>query len=171
MKFSSRQEVAAPQAVVFRALTDFDRFERLARERGVEVSRTGSVTEPGPGMAFSVKGHYRGRQRSLRSEISTFAPDEVLGLDAETSGLLCHARVDLAEMARRRTRIIVGLDLRPATFRGRVLLQSLKLGKSALARRFDTRVAQLARLLESRCAEINDAADRPDRRPEASTRS
>lgn len=170
MKFSSRQELAAPPAHVFRALTDFDRFEDLARGRGVEVTRS-PATDPGPGMGVTIRGVYRGRQRSLRSEIVVFEPDQALGLDAQTRGLDCQARVTLAETASRSTRMIVGLDLRPASFSGRVLLQSLKLGKSALARRFDTRVAQLARLLEARCAEISADADRPDRRPEASARS
>lgn len=171
MKFSSRQEVAAPQAVLFSALTDFSRFERLARDHDVEMRRAGPVQEPGLGMSFVVRGVYRGRQRSLRSEISVFEPDGALGLDAETGGLFCHARVDLAEMTRLRTRMTVGLDLRPASFAGRLLVQSLKLGKPALARRFETRAAQLARLLETRCAEISDAEDRRDRRPEASARS
>ena len=171
MRFSSRQELAAPQAAVFSALTDFDRFERLARKHGAEVTRHGPVKGPGPGMRFSIRGFYRGRERSLHSEISLFAPDETLGFDAKAAGLHCQARADLAEMTLRRTRIIVGLELRPVSFSGRLLLRSLKLGKSRLARRFDTRVGQLARLLEASCAEASAVSDRRDKRPGASARS
>ncbi|MEO1026387.1 MAG: SRPBCC family protein, partial [Pseudomonadota bacterium] len=59
-------------------------------------------------------------------------------------GLECMGVVDLVALSKARTRMLVSLDLKPTTLSSRLMVQSLRLAKGSLNRRFKARVAQFA---------------------------
>jgi hypothetical protein len=60
--------------------------------------------------------------------------------------------VEVVAMSARRTRMHVASEVAPLSLAARLLLQSLKLAKARVSRRYDKRVAQLAAEIEARHA-------------------
>lgn len=150
MKFSAREDIAAPIEQVFEALCDFEAFERLAMRRGVQLQRIDSLTRPGVGMRWHVQYKMRGRKRAFDLELTGFdVPNQML-FDARSSGMEAVFSVDLMALSRNRTRLSVALDMTPLTLSARLLVQSLKLAKSNLNKRFKERVSDYAKTLEDR---------------------
>jgi len=148
MKYSTREDIEAPIEVVFAALSDFETFERSAMRRGAEVvrreARHGRETVPGWEIAFP----FRGKRRELTAALVEFEGPTRLRLDSESSGLNGQLAIDLVALSRNRTRLGVQLELRPRTLSARLMLQSLKLAKANLTRRFRLRVANFATSVE-----------------------
>ena len=150
MKFSKREDIEAPLDVVFRAVSDFRSFERAALRRGIEVSRRDELEQPAPGMAWAARAPIRGKLRDIALRLTSYAPSTALAMFAESAGMLAVVTVDLVALARNRTRVQVGLEMTGTTMASRLLLQSLKLGKAALDRRFAARIADFAIEIETR---------------------
>lgn len=150
MKLSKRQDIEAPLATVFEAVSNFPSIERAALRRGIEVARMDDLPSPGPGMAWTAKAPIRGRMRDIAIRLTGYQPATELRLVAEASGITADVTVDLMELSRGRTRMQVGIDLRATTIPARILLQSAKLAKSSLERRFARRLAEFAADIESR---------------------
>ena len=150
MKFSTREDISAPIDQVFQALCDFEAFERLAMRRGAELRRTDTMTRPGVGMQWHVTYSMRGRERTFDLELTGFdAPNQMI-FDAKSSGIDARFTVDLLALSQSRTRMAVALEMSPLNLPARLLVQSLKLAKSTLSKRFKDRVADYARGLEDR---------------------
>ena len=73
-----------------------------------------------------------------------------LSLKGSGSGIDGLMAVELVALSPRRTRISVALNLSPTGLTGRLLLQSLKLARGKLNKRFKLRLADYARLTEER---------------------
>jgi uncharacterized protein YndB with AHSA1/START domain len=149
MKFSTKEDIEAPIDQVFRMVTDFDRLERSALRRGAEVRRTDSLTAKGPGMKWSAVFKFRGKQRHVDLELLTYEPPHGMVCHAEASGLDAVVRLELVALSRRRTRMSLETELKPNTLTARLFVQSLKLARSKLNRRYHLRVAEYARELEN----------------------
>ncbi|MFV0492632.1 MAG: SRPBCC family protein [Pseudorhodobacter sp.] len=150
MKFSTREDIEAPVEHVYDVLSDIDGWERNALRRGAELRRSDTLTTLGPGMAWSIAFDYRGRKRTLDITATEIVPNETMvfsGMSAPVDGFLS---LDLAEMGLRRTRLIVGLEIRPRTLAARLFIQSLRLAKRKLDRRFAQRVAVICGDIEAR---------------------
>jgi hypothetical protein len=65
-------------------------------------------------------------------------------------GLEVDMIVELVALSRGRTRLSVDLDLKPKSISARLLVQSLKLAKANLSKKFHLRIADYARDLEDR---------------------
>ncbi len=150
MKFSTREDIEAPLDVVFAALSDFEAWERGAMRRGAEVIRTDRLTEPGPGMGWHVEFIYRGKLRKLDIALAEILPGQRVVLDGQGAPAEGRLELDLVEMGPRRTRVTVGFEIKPRTLAARLFLQSLKLAKSKVNRRFELRVARMAAEIEDR---------------------
>ena len=150
MKFSGRHDIEAPIDRVFAALSDFDAHERSALRRGVQVNRIDMMTSPVPGMTWAAKVRFRGRIRDITVSLARFDPPEVIYYDVEGSGLLGQFTVDLVALSKARTRLIAALDVRPMSMSGRLIIQSLRLIKASLTRRFKARVHEYAEHLAGR---------------------
>ncbi|MCF6329308.1 MAG: hypothetical protein L3J02_05870, partial [Henriciella sp.] len=70
--------------------------------------------------------------------------------DAESQGLNGVLNLELLALSSGRTRLSVKLNLAPKTLPARLLVQSLKLAKSNLNKRFKWRVAEYAKKVEDR---------------------
>lgn len=150
MKLSAREDIAAPMAHVFEAVTDIAALERAALRRGIDVVRVdGGGGPPGVGAAWDLGFDYRGARRRARTEITGWNPGEQVLFVAEGEGVRAMGEIDLTALAKARTRLVVGLDLRPETLRARLLLQSFRLARTALLARFRDRVAEYARKIEN----------------------
>mmetsp|Transcript_27558 Transcript_27558/g.51069 ORF Transcript_27558/g.51069 Transcript_27558/m.51069 type:complete len:156 (-) Transcript_27558:1173-1640(-) len=150
MKFSSREDIDAPIDQVFAALCDFEGFERQAMRRGAEVQRLDAMAEPGVGMCWKVAFTMRGRKRNLNLEMVRFDVPNEMVFSAKSPGMDGVFSVELMALSRSRTRMSIALELAPLNLSARLLVQSLKLAKSTLSKRFKLRVAEYAKTLEER---------------------
>ncbi len=148
MKFVTEQIVASPREVVFAALTDFARFEREAASSGVELHRSDTLTRPGPGMRWRARFELRGRKHELMAELRRINhPSDIL-LSGKVGGLEGELAFDLAETAVNETRLMVEMNLRARSITAKLLLQSVKLARANVARRFRRRVNTFCRQTE-----------------------
>ncbi|MEI4473087.1 SRPBCC family protein [Frigidibacter sp. MR17.24] len=150
MKFSTKEDIEAPAEFVFAELSDFDGFERLARSRGAQVRRLDRLPAPGKGMSWELSFRWRGRERSLVADLTTYDRPRDIRFDATSTGFDLTLAIGLQALSPRRTRIAVALELTPKTLASRILMQSVKLGKSRLERKFETRVRMMAEEIEFR---------------------
>ena len=149
MKLSGREDIDAPIAKVWSVVTDFDALELLALRRGVEVSRTGVV----PAISWKTAFDLRGKRRKVQIRLQRLERPSHLGVSftsspAEGSGLL-----ELIELGPNRTRMTVSVEVKPRTLAARLLLQSLKLARGRVNKRFNQRLAQFARQVALKVAE------------------
>ncbi|NIZ60930.1 hypothetical protein DL239_08075 [Sedimentitalea sp. CY04] len=154
MKFVSKEDIEAPIAEVFSVLSEFEGFERSAIRRGVEVHRIGDVAAPSSGLAWDVTFSFRGKSRDMHLVLTEYDPVTGMHLSADGGGVEGGLNVELLALSPGRTRMVVTLDLSPKTLSGRLLVQSLKLAKSKLTKRFKKRVAEFAKLTEERLSRI-----------------
>ncbi len=150
MELTSKEDVDAPLAEVFAAISDFASFERSAIRRGVEVQRLSDDPTPQVGMAWDVRADFRGKPRELRLELSNYEPTTLIALKGESNSLSGRGQIELLALSPRRTRLSVKVKIEAKTLSGRLLLQSLKLARSKVNKRFKHRVAEFASLTEDR---------------------
>ncbi len=148
MIFSTKEDIEAPLEHVFGVVSDFDRFERLALRRGAEVSRMDSLREPGLGMAWDIAFQMRGKRREIEIELTEYDPPNRMLFESRSPGMGGHLIVDLVALSRHRTRLGLELELKPQTLSMRLLVQSLKLAKGNLNKKFKVRVAEYAKAME-----------------------
>ncbi|MBD3664719.1 SRPBCC family protein [Sulfitobacter sp. TSTF-M16] len=152
MKFSTREDIEAPVEAVFDMLCDFERFERSAMRRGAEVQRMDDLRVPGVGMTWRAAFNFRGKKRELELEMVTLDRPNEMVLESMSPGLIGQMSFEMMALARNRTRLLVQLELKPLTLSARLLVQSFKLAKTSLTRKYKARVADYAKGMEERYA-------------------
>lgn len=150
MKFSTREDIEAPIDHVFLMASDFDGFERSALRRGVSVQPRETLSQPGAERGWDIGFKFRGKQRDVSAELVSFDSPNAMVFVVAAKTMHADVTVDLMPLSRGRTRLSFGVDLRPANMRGRLKIQSLKLAKANLMRRFRLRVANFATEVEDR---------------------
>lgn len=158
MQFNAKEDVEAPIDFVFEQLSDFQSFERSALRRGAEVQRIDTKRNIGPGMAWDAAFKLRGRRREIQIELTEYDPPNGMVVSSRSPAMGGHFKVDLVALSRGRTRMSFEIDLKPKTLSSRLLVQSLKLARSNLSRRFRNRVAGFAEELEDRHKKMNSSA-------------
>jgi uncharacterized protein YndB with AHSA1/START domain len=148
MELTASEDIEAPQEQVFAALSDFDAVERQVMRRGIEITRL--AEETGTGLAWQTKFTFRGKPRQAHISLVTSTAPERLKFHSVTGGLESDLTLDLIALSRNRTRITVTSVLMPKTLSARLLVQSLKLAKGGIDKRFRARMADLASGLETR---------------------
>lgn len=150
MRFSTQEDIETPIEYAFGQLSDFGAFERVVLRRGAEVTRIDTLSEPAPGMMWDARVTLRGRRRRIRTELSEFTPPGLMLFEAQSEGFDATFRVELLALSRRRTHVVVTLDLRPRSITARLLLQSARLAKNKLNRSYKKRVAGYLAEIEAR---------------------
>ncbi len=148
MKISTRQEVDRPAAEVFAALSDYAYFEEILRARGVEIARVRDGDADGLGTAWEAGTTIRGHAISVRTEVTEFARNERIVSETRGGGLEATAEFAVESTGPGRSRLRIGIEVRPVSLAGRMLLQPLKLAKATISERLDRRVAEFARMVE-----------------------
>ncbi|MBV0913217.1 SRPBCC family protein [Anianabacter salinae] len=150
MKFSVREDVDAPIADVFAMATDFDRFERQAMRRGIEVRRTDAAGMPGLGSEWLLLAKFRGKDRKIKARIEEFDRPNGLRILSGSGGIDGAIDAEFLPLSPRRTRVSFAVDLTASTLSGRLLLQSLKFARGTIQRRLEARIASFKQAAEDR---------------------
>lgn len=150
MKLTSKKDIEGSIDKVWAAMSDFEAWERAAMRRGAEVSRTDTLQRPAVGMAWLTRFIYRGKERKVEVKLTEMSPRTVLGFDAVSSVVEAETRVELIEMSAKRTRIHVSMEVKPRSLGARLFLQSLRLARNKVDRKFDSRIDKLATEMEQR---------------------
>lgn len=150
MHLSSRTDIEAPIAFVYGVLADFDAWERAGLRRGADISRTDKLRSPGPGMAWSVRFRFRGRDRALDIRLTGLEPEQKLAFAGKGKLVDGDMVLELMSLSPRRTRLILHLDVRPLTLGARLFLQSVKFAKGRVQARLNNRLASFAREIAAR---------------------
>lgn len=150
MKLSGRTDIGASLSAAFAFLTDFEGWERAALRRGADVTRTDKLKVPGPGMTWHVRFAWRGRERELQIKVVTMDPAGHLTLAFDGPAVEGHLNAELVAMAVSRTRLLMQVEAKPRTLAARLFIQSLKLAKTRVQKRYDGRLAQIAADIEAR---------------------
>lgn len=157
MNFSSQEDIDAPIDEVFSMLAEFESFERAALRRGIDVRRHSEELVPGVGASWDATFSLRGAERDVTLEVAEFERPNKMRFDADSQGLDSVLTVDLMALSASQTRMTVALDLTPKTLPARLLVQSLKLAKSNLNKRFSGKVADFSRSMEGRSRKARNA--------------
>lgn len=150
MQFSAQEDIEVPIDAVFAMVADFERFERMAMRRGIEVRRTIGSGAPYTGTTWEIELAVRGKPRQISIVLSECDAPSMMRFQASSKGLNGDTLVELLALSQRRTRLSVQTSLKARTLPARLLLQSLKLGQSRFRRQFQTRLGDFAREIEER---------------------
>lgn len=150
MQFTSKENIEVPIEQVFEMLTDFERHVRSAMRRGAEVTRTDKLSAPGVGVGWDLAFEFRGKQREMHLKVTEFDRPYEMTLEATLQGIDSTINLQLVALSKTLTRFNVTTNIRPKTLSARLLVQSLKLAKSNITKRFDGRMASTARDMEDR---------------------
>ena len=150
MKLATKKDIEAPIAKVWAALSDYEAWERSAMRRGVDVERTDKLTKPGPGMSWTSRFAYRARTRKADMKLTEMTGPGLLAFTLASDAVDVATKVELIEMSARRTRMHLTAEVKPRSLGARLFLQSLRLARAKVARKFDAKVGQLALELETR---------------------
>ncbi len=150
MKFSTREDIEAPLEYVFSQVSDFAGLERSALRRGADVQRVDQLSVPGPGMIWDTAFDLRGKRRNARLELIQYDPPNGMRFSSGSAAMNGDLVLELVALSRGRTRLSLEAELLPQNLSARLLVQSLKLAKSNLTKRYEMRIATYARDLEDR---------------------
>lgn len=154
MRLSAREDIDAPIDQVFAVLSDFDQVEAAARKRGISVERSSNVTPPAPGMTWGAQFAFRGKPREATVSLTEIQRPNLLVFDSASGGLETQVRMELVEVSASKTRVMIKADMSPKTLAARLLVQSLKLAKANVEKRFKSRFGDVARLVEDRARDV-----------------
>lgn len=152
MEFKARQDIDAPIATVFREVTNFSAFERQALRRGADVQRRDTLEQPAAGLGWDLKFSFRGKERHITAEITEFDQPNGYRVQSVASSIDADLVVDLLPLSRGRTRMTITMTLGANTLGGKLMLQSLRVAKSNLNKRFVDRVDRFASEVSDRYA-------------------
>lgn len=150
MQFTGKEDIEAPIERVFEEITDFQGFERSALRRGADVKRTDSLGVPGVGMSWHAAFRLRGKQRHVDVTLIDYDPPNGITLGLRSASLEAQLVVDLVALSRGRTRMGISLVLQARSLTARLMMQSLKLARNNLTKRFKLRLVDYAMEVEER---------------------
>jgi carbon monoxide dehydrogenase subunit G len=152
MKLNGRTDIGAPIAFVFASLSDFEAWERVALRRGADVHRTDKLRVPAPGMTWQARFAWRGRERQLQVKLTALTPDTGLEIAFDGPSITGTLKIELVELSARRTRMMMHVEAKPRTLAARLFIQSMKLAKRRVQKRYDARLVAIAQEIEQRFA-------------------
>jgi hypothetical protein len=83
-------------------------------------------------------------------KVMDMAPEHRLAFECIGTPAEGDLMIEMAEMGPRRTRLVATLEIRPRTLAARLFLQSLRLAKAKVTRRFALRLSQVSADIEDR---------------------
>ncbi|SNT76476.1 SRPBCC family protein [Paracoccus seriniphilus] len=149
MKFSARFDIDSQADALFDSIADFSRFERMMMGRGATVTRIDPAQQQGIGMGWLIGFLWRGRSRDLRLEVTRFDRPERLSLAGHSDSLDIRIDATVIALSKSRSRLIFECEIRPRNMKARLMLQTAKLGKSQLDRKFERRVAEFLQEIQA----------------------
>jgi hypothetical protein len=148
MKISAREDIQTSISAVFARLTDFATHEAVAARRGVAVERLSLPQARADRPAWKAVFQYGGREREVTVEVSDLHEPDFFKSEIRYQGIDATFDIELVPLAKTRTRMIVGLELKPRSIKAKFVVQSLKIAKGSIQRRIENRLKSFARELE-----------------------
>lgn len=136
MKFSTREDTDQPAEKLFEALSDFSTLERLLLRRGAMVRRIDGKD------AWQIGFDWRGKARHLNVTLNENVPPERLAFTGQSDQFDLYLQLTVVPLTPSKSRLIFELDVTPRGMKARLLLQTAKLTKHQLDRKFSQRVAE-----------------------------
>ena len=136
MEFQAKEDIEAPIDRVFAALSDINGIERQALRRGIKVRRITPHDAPEAGMRWNAGFKFRGRDMTADVLLARFDAPEAMMFEGQSGGLDTTFQIDLTALSPGRTRMAITAALLPRTLSARLLVQSLKLAKGRVTRKF-----------------------------------
>ncbi|MBM9593264.1 SRPBCC family protein [Roseitranquillus sediminis] len=152
MRFEAEAEVARPVEAVWGEVSDFGRWEWLARDRGARLERADNLDRPGAGMTWRGAVDLAGKERTFEVLVDRHDPPHLLGGVVRVGGATGTATVRLEPLGPGRTRLEAVVDLTAEGLSGRLLIQSLRLIRGQIDTRVERRMQAFAREVEERTA-------------------
>ena len=148
MKFVATEDIAAPVEAAWARIADFDRFEDRIGRRVEGLTRS----PPGPveiGTTWRARADVNGKVRAVEVALVRLDAPHAMVLEGGTEGLRVRIEAVLEPLGERRSRLTVATEARARTLSARLLLQSAKLARATMAKRYKARIAALASELET----------------------
>lgn len=152
MQITATEDIAASIDHVFAELTDYAALERQALRRGIDVRRRFKGTAPEIGEGWEARFRFRGKERDAQIRLETQDAPNALAFTGTSGGLETRTAIDLVPLSPNRTRVNVVFKMVPSTLSARLLVQSFKLARSNINKRFQKRMAGYARDIEGKVA-------------------
>lgn len=140
MKFTGNTDINAGISETFTAFADFEVFERHALRSGAKIARTDDLTEPGSGMMWDVALEFRGKARKIGVELVDYDPPNCLDFEASADGFDATIEVELVALSASQTRANISFDVRARSLAAKLALQTARLTKGSLNKRFRKRL-------------------------------
>jgi carbon monoxide dehydrogenase subunit G len=150
MKFTAQEDIEAPIDAVFRAVSNFNAIERSALRRGAHIQRVDRKTHPSTSIAWDVGFSFRGKKRDMLIELTEFDEPNRLLAQSLSGGIEGEISVNLVALSKNRTRMAMEIDIQPKNLSARLMVQSMRLAKTRLTKRFRLKVAGYAADIEDR---------------------
>ncbi len=142
MKFSTRRDVDLAAEALFRAASNFHAIERMLVRRGATVRRLDDLAAPGVGMRWLIGFDWRGRHREVTAEVARLDAPVAMVINATSDQLDLVIRMTVVALTRTKSRLIFETEARPRSMKARLMLQTAKLGKAQLDRKFARRIGE-----------------------------
>ncbi|SDZ19160.1 Polyketide cyclase / dehydrase and lipid transport [Jannaschia faecimaris] len=147
MKFVATEDVAAPIDAVWARVCDLEAFERRAAQRVGGIRRNPSGP-PGQGTEWTGTAEIMGKTRAITVTAATLAAPTQLVAEAVTDGMNITIQVELVGLGPRLTRLTVTSEGKARSLTARLMLQSAKLARKTMAKRYKARIADFASRVE-----------------------
>ena len=118
--------------------------------RGAAVRRVDPAHEPGAGMAWDIAFDLRGKRRELRLDVAQFDRPEKIMIRGLSEPLDIALEMTVIALTRSKSRLMFEVEVKPRNMRARLMLQTAKLGKAQLDRKFADRVGAFLSDLSAR---------------------
>lgn len=139
MQLSTRHDVDMPADILFDGIADFDRIERMMIRRGAKVVRV--APSDGSPMAWDLTFDWRGRKREMRMAVTRFDRPSTIEMQGVSDSFSVVLLANVVALSRTRSRLMLSADMEARTLKARLLLQTAKLTRGNLERKFGERVA------------------------------
>ncbi|MGB3409526.1 MAG: SRPBCC family protein [Jannaschia sp.] len=147
MKFVAVEDISAPIETVWAKVSDFDGFQRRVSARAGDIRRTpdGPVSQ---GTTWSGRATFNGKTRDVTVVVMELSGPVSMALEGGTDGMTITVEIALEALSARATRLTVTSQAKARTLAARLMLQSAKLARQTLAKRYKGRVAAFAESVE-----------------------
>lgn len=149
MQFTSVQDINAPLEHVFEQISDFDSYEAYAMRIGANVERRDQLNQKQAGMCWHFTGDLRGKIREIDIELQEYTPQKQIKLTFESTSIGALVVIDVMALTKKQTRMKVALKVTAHSISARLVLQSAKLAKNSIKRKFNHKVWSYANYIEN----------------------
>ena len=147
MNFSTRQDTELPAEALFAAISDFPRMERILVRRGAWLRRQDGNGAPGLGSAWLIGFDWRGKAREVQLKVTTWEPSERLGFSGQSELFNLEIIATIVALSPGKSRLLFEVELQPRGMKARLMLQTARLGKAQLDRKFALGIADFVQKL------------------------